>query len=182
MLVTKSNLLGKLLAEGNWVKSIFVLNVYSEIEWQKLNCSRGWWWQSMVYGVVNLRFGCVHRRVSVAHILRALEDAEGQRSQKVARCQQTSGWTQCEASVAAQKVVHLLQLWKLILDKDLLLFELVEDYVVLAASVFWHQVFDDAEHRRPSVVFGFGVVDVWDWIATIREGKMLFRIFIFKRR
>lgn len=102
----------------------------------------------------------------MANILRALEDAEGQRGQKVARCQQTSGWTQCEAGVAAQKVVHLLQLWKVILDEDLLLLELVEDDVVFAASVFWHQVLDDAEHRRPSVVFGFGVVDVWDWIAT----------------
>lgn len=88
--------------------------------------------------IVNLRFGRVHRRVAVTDVLRALEDAERERSQEVARRQQTSGRSQREAGVAAQEFVHLLQLRQVILDEDLLLLELVEDDVVLAASVFWH--------------------------------------------
>lgn len=108
----------------------------------------------------------MHWRVSVADVLSALEDAEGQRGEKIARCQQASGWTQCEAGVPAQELVHLLQLRNAVLDENLLLLELVEDHVVLAASVFGHQVLHDAEHRSPSVVLSFRIVDGWNGIAA----------------
>lgn len=79
-------------------------------------------------------------------ILGALEDAEGQRGEEVARCQETGGGTQCETSVATQEVVHLLQLRNAVLDEDLLLLELCEDDIVFAASMLGHQVFDNTEN------------------------------------
>lgn len=108
----------------------------------------------------------------MTNVLCALEDTEGERGEEVTRRQQTSGWSQGEAGVAAQEVVHLLQLRDSRLDEDLLLLELGKDLVVLAASVLWHQVLDDAEHGAPSVVLGLGVVDVGNRIAAEEEKKL----------
>jgi len=102
----------------------------------------------------------------VTNVLSALEDAESQRSEEVSGRQQTGSWTQCESSVAAQEVVHLLELWNTILDKDFFLLELDEDFVVLAASVLWHQVFDNIENALPSAVLGLGVVNVWNCVTA----------------
>ena len=132
----------------------------------------------------NLRFGCVHWRVSMTDILCALENAEGQWSQEISWCQETSSWSQCEASVGFQEVVHLLQLWNSVLFKDLLLFKSIEDHVVFAASVFWHQILDNVENWSPCVVFGFGVFDVGNWVTAAGRNLSvkIFKNFIFQQK
>lgn len=115
---------------------------------------------------VNLRFGCVHWRVSVTNVLCTLEDAEGERGEEIARSQQTSGRAQRETGISTQEIVHLLQLWDTVLDEDSLSLELGEDHVVLAACVQRHQLFHDFEHRLPGVVLNFRVLDVGNRIAA----------------
>lgn len=121
----------------------------------------------------NLRFGRVHWRVGVADVLCALEDAEGERCEEVARCKQTSSRSESEASVATQEVIHFLQLWNSVLNEDSFLLELGEDDVVLLACVLWHQLLDDLEDGAPGVVFGLAVVDVWNWVATVRNFQLV---------
>lgn len=82
----------------------------------------------------------------MTNVLCALEDSESERGEEVARGQQASGWSQSEASVATQEVIHLLQLRNSVVDEDSFLLELSEDDVVLAASVLRHKILDDAEH------------------------------------
>lgn len=109
----------------------------------------------------------MHRRVGMTHILRRLEDAESQRGKEVARCQQPGGWSKRETGIFAQKVIHFLQLWDAIFDKDFLLFESGEDAIVLAAGVLWHEILDDLEHGAPGLMFDFAVVDVGNGIAAV---------------
>lgn len=125
----------------------------------------------------NLRFGCVHWWVSVTNILCALENSESQWGEEVSWSQQASGWSQSKTGVAAQEIVHLLQLWNSILDKDSFFLKLSKDNVVFTTSMLRHQVFDNAEHWTPSVMFNLSVFDARNWIATV-EMKVIFRIRI----
>lgn len=114
----------------------------------------------------HLRFGSVVRRVDVTHVLRALEDAERQRGEKIASGQQTGGRTQCETGVAAQERAHLAQLRNAILAEDVLRLQFGEHLAVFGARVLGHQVQDGVEHGAPGFVLGFGVFNVRNRIAA----------------
>lgn len=113
------------------------------------------------------------RRVDVAHVLSALEDAEGQGGEEVAGGQQTGSRAKGESGVLAQEVRHLLQLGQAVVNKDLLVLQLLEGGTVLGTGVLWGQVLDGLEDRTPGLHLHIGVADVGDRITVlVGEGNL----------
>lgn len=103
----------------------------------------------------------------MAHILGALEDAEGQGGKEVPGSQKTGGRTERESGVLAQKVGHLLQLGQTGLHEDLLILELLEGGPVLGTGVLGSQILNGLEHRAPGLDLHIGVVDEWDRVSVL---------------
>jgi len=120
-----------------------------------------------------LRLGGVVGRVDVAHILGALEDAEGQGGEEVPGGQKTGGRTQRESGVLAQEVGHLLQLGQTVVHEDLLILELLEGGPVLGTGMLGSQILDGLEDRAPGLDLHIGVIDVWDRVSIlVGEGNL----------
>lgn len=105
----------------------------------------------------------------MTHILCALEDAESERGKEVASGEQTSSWTQRESCVLAQKIGHLLQLGQTMIDKDLLILQLLEGGTIFGTSMLGCQILYGAEDRTPGLDLHIGVVDVWDWVSVLES-------------
>lgn len=85
-----------------------------------------------------LRFGGVERGVHMAHVLGALEDPEGQRSQEISGREQSRGRSQSESCLALQEARNFFKLRYLVWSEYSGVFQFGKGTVVLGTSVFGH--------------------------------------------